>query len=197
MKGAVAGLWRGCSGRALAGGILPVARAVIQSPHVIDALRTSCAPRPPVPNRGGAVMATQMAEIVMALALVAIGGFLGSMARFWVSGVVARRYGEIFPWGTLAVNVTGAAVIGVLAALVLAHDTHAIEYRAAWSALVIGFLGSYTTVSSFSLQTLALVRNGEPGRALANIALSLALCLAVTALGWLATAQALALWGAP
>jgi len=67
-------------------------------------------------------MASQMLEIALALALVAIGG-LGSMARFWVSGAVARKYGETSPWGTLAVNVSGAAVIGVLAAALLAAET--------------------------------------------------------------------------
>ena len=130
------------------------------------------------------------------LALVALGGGLGSIARFWVSGVVARRYGETFPWGTLAVNVTGAAAIGVLAALLLAPGSPAFGHGPAWSGLAIGLLGSYTTVSSFSLQTLALARSGETGRALANIALSLLLCLAATTAALLATRQALALWGA-
>ena len=141
-------------------------------------------------------MTTHMLEALIALALIAVGGGLGSMARFWVSGVVARRYGETFPWGTLVVNVTGSAAIGLAAALLLAPETHAIEHRTAWAGLVIGVLGSYTTVSSFSLQTLALARNGEIGRALANIVLSLALCLAAAALGWLGTVQTLAAGGA-
>lgn len=138
-----------------------------------------------------------MVEIALALALVAIGGCLGSMARFWVSGAVARRYGETFPWGTLAVNVSGAAVIGILAAILLVPDTQAVQHRTLWAGLVIGLLGSYTTVSSFSLQTLALARNGEGARALLNIVLSLALCLGAAAGAWLATTQALAVWGAP
>jgi fluoride exporter len=142
-------------------------------------------------------MASQMLEITLALALVAIGGGLGSMARFWVSGAVARRYGETFPWGTLAVNVSGAAAIGVLTAMLLAPDTKAVQHRALWAGLVIGLLGSYTTVSSFSLQTLALARNGETARALLNIVLSLALCLGAAAGTWLAATQALAVWGAP
>jgi CrcB protein len=142
-------------------------------------------------------MASQMLEITLALALVAIGGGLGSMARFWVSGAVARRYGETFPWGTLAVNVSGAAAIGVLAAMLLAPDTQAVQHRALWAGLVIGLLGSYTTVSSFSLQTLALARNGETARALLNIVLSLALCLGAAAGTWLAATQALDAWGAP
>ncbi len=142
-------------------------------------------------------MTDKLPEMLIAFSAVALGGGLGSVARFWVSGVVARRYGETFPWGTLVVNVTGAAAIGVLATILLAPGTHAIQNPTAWAALVIGLLGSYTTVSSFSLQTLALARNGETGRALANIVLSLALCLAAAAGTWIATPHALALWAAP
>jgi CrcB protein len=143
------------------------------------------------------MMDHMMLDAVAALALVALGGGLGSMVRFWVSGMVARRFGETFPWGTLVVNVTGAAAIGALAAVLMAPTTHAIQNVTVWTGLVVGLLGSYTTVSSFSLQTLALARNGEAGRALANIAFSLALCLGAAAGTWLATSQALALWGAP
>lgn len=137
-----------------------------------------------------------MPEGLIALALVAVGGALGSMARFWLSGVVARRYGETFPWGTLSVNVTGSAAIGVLAALLLSPDGPAVGHGAAWAGLAIGVLGSFTTVSSFALQTLVLARSGETGRALANIALSLGLCLLAVAAAWLATAQLLATGGA-
>ncbi|MRH20733.1 fluoride efflux transporter CrcB [Rhodovulum strictum] len=136
-----------------------------------------------------------MAEALIALGLVALGGAVGSVARFWLSGVVARRFGETFPLGTLTVNVTGAVAIGVLAALLLAPGTHEIGNRTLWAGLAVGILGSYTTVSSFSLQTLALARNGETGRALANIVLSLALCLAAAAGGWLGTSHALTVWG--
>ncbi len=138
----------------------------------------------------------QLSVTLGTLALVALGGGLGSMARFWVSGVIARRYGETFPWGTLVVNVTGAAAIGMLGALLLAPGTRTVAHPTVWAGLVSGLLGSYTTVSSFSLQTLALARSGEFGRALANIVLSLALCLAAAAATWLATLQALAPWTA-
>lgn len=138
-----------------------------------------------------------MQDSLIALALVAVGGGLGSMVRFWVSGVIARRYGETFPWGTLVVNVTGAALIGVMAAVLLGPGTHAVERPTLWAGLVIGLLGSYTTVSSFSLQTLALARNDEAGRAIANIVLSLVLCLGSAAGAWILTGHALAMWGAP
>lgn len=132
-----------------------------------------------------------MTEWLISTCLVAIGGGLGGMARFWVSGIVARRFGETFPWGTMVVNVTGAAVIGVFGALLLTPGTHAIRHVPLWAALVVGLLGSYTTVSSFSLQTLALARNGEVARALGNIVLSLALCLSAAGGAYVATTQML------
>ena len=130
-----------------------------------------------------------MTEAALFILLAMLGGGLGGIARFWVSGVVAKAYGETFPWGTLTVNVSGAAAIGVLAALLLAPGA---PTSPLWAALVSGVLGSYTTVSSFSLQTLALVRNGEPIRAALNITGSLVLCLGAAAVGYLATLALLA-----
>ena len=113
--------------------------------------------------------------------VVAIGGALGGALRFWISGVVARRFGERFPWGTLVVNVSGSTLIGAVAGLVLAPGNHFIGQPTVWAVLVVGILGSYTTVSSFSLQTLALLRSGERGRAAANVAASISLCPAAAA----------------
>lgn len=111
---------------------------------------------------------------------VSVGGALGGIARYWLSTVVARRFGAAFPWGTLVVNVSGALLIGVIAA-VLQDRAHAV-----WFWAVYGFLGSYTTVSSFSLQTLELLHTGAPGRALGNVVLSLVCCLGAAACGlWL------------
>lgn len=129
-----------------------------------------------------------MNPTLITIFLVALGGGLGGMGRFWISGVVARRYGETFPWGTLAVNASGAACIGVLGGLLLARDTHVVGQVPLWAGLVIGILGSYTTVSSFSLQTLALVRAGEPLRATMNVVGSLILCLSAAAAGYAAVA---------
>jgi fluoride exporter len=123
------------------------------------------------------------------LLAIALGGALGGIGRFWVSGVVARRFGERFPWGTLVVNVTGAALIGMAAGALLAPDMGAVRQSSIWAVLVIGVLGSYTTVSSFSVQTLALVRSGERARAAANVAASLSLCL-----GSAAAAYMVVLW---
>lgn len=123
-----------------------------------------------------------MAEPLAALPWVALGAAIGGPARFFVSGVVARRFGETFPWGTFAVNVSGAFVVGLLAAGVLRTAP-----SPAWQFAVTGLLGSYTTVSSFSLQTLALAHDGQGRLALAHAAGSLAACLtAVFAGAWLA-----------
>ena len=131
-------------------------------------------------------------SLVLQLLVVAVGGALGGAARFWVSGVVARRIGETFPWGTLVVNVSGAAILGALAAVLLAAESHAVGNVPVWSGLVVGILGSYTTVSSFSLQTLALVRAGETVRAVGNILGSVTLCLLAAALGYVAALNLLA-----
>jgi CrcB protein len=118
--------------------------------------------------------------------IVAAAGVLGGIARFWVSGIVARRIGERFPWGTLVVNTTGALGIGILAALLPASGAADAEgVPVLWLALAVGVLGSYTTVSSFSLQTLALIRESEWLHAFLNIAGSLTFCLAAGAAGYL------------
>lgn len=125
-----------------------------------------------------------MQDLLLDLIWVALGSALGGTARYFVSGVVGRHVGETFPWGTLTVNVTGAFVIGLFAALASAHATF--SSGAVWPLAITGFLGSYTTVSSFSLQTLALARDGEFLRAIGNVAASLGLCLTVVALGFAA-----------
>jgi len=138
-------------------------------------------------------MDMQLAQI----GLVALGGAFGGMGRYAVSGFSARRWGEAFPWGTLVVNVTGAGAIGVLAALILSPGDHGVLRPALWLGFVIGVLGSYTTVSSFSLQTVTLLRHGQPGRALANVAASVALCLCAAGLAMAATVAATGSWHAP
>ena len=95
---------------------------------------------------------------------VALGSVLGAVARYFVSGFVARRVGETFPYGTLLINVSGALVIGVLGGLAPEKNSLFADPDA-WLFAVTGFLGAYTTVSSFSLQTLSLARDGEGGRA--------------------------------
>lgn len=119
---------------------------------------------------------------------VMLGSVLGGMARYFISGFIARRVGETFPWGTLFINVSGAFLIGVLGAL--AQDGSSMlasadpAFASPWLFAVTGFLGCYTTVSSFSLQSLSLAREGERGRAAGYVGLSVALCLLAVALGF-------------
>ena len=127
-----------------------------------------------------------MQDTLHQLAWVALGSALGGPARFFLSGLVGRRVGETFAWGTLTVNVTGCFAIGLLAAA--ASVDSLLPLASFWPLAVTGFLGGYTTVSSFSLQTLAMVRDGEILLAGANVLLSLGLCLAAVALGFAAGA---------
>lgn len=113
-----------------------------------------------------------------------IGSALGGCARYFISGAIARRLGETFPWGTMTINVTGAFLIGIFGALAT-HPGSAFAAPNPWLFAVTGFLGCYTTVSSFSLQTLTLARSGEPMHALGNIVFSIGLCLAAVSCGYL------------
>ena len=118
---------------------------------------------------------------------VAIGGAIGTTGRYWLSGVVARLFGETFPWGTLAINVSGSFIIGFFAALT-GPDGRIFVGSTARQFVMIGICGGYTTFSSFSLQTLNLMNDGEWFRAVGNIAGSVVLCLLAVWLGHLAAA---------
>lgn len=111
---------------------------------------------------------------------IAAGGALGAVMRFGVSTGVYRLLGRDFPYGTLAVNVLGSLLAGVLFILMIERYVIAAEWRAA---LLIGLLGSFTTFSTFSLETLALFEQGDIWRAGLNVVLSVMLCLAATWLG--------------
>ena len=116
--------------------------------------------------------------------LVGIGGAIGSVVRFWVSGLVATRFGQTFPLGTLVVNVTGSFVVGLFAALSEPEGRWLVNssFR---QFFMIGICGGYTTFSSFSLQTLALAQEGEWFHAAMNSIASFALCLFAVWLGYL------------
>lgn len=114
------------------------------------------------------------------LLAVMLGGAVGGMARLAVGDVVGRRLGTRFPWGTLAVNLSGAWLMGMLA------GGFGLEAGPAWSLLAIGVLGGYTTVSSFSLQTLTLWQQGSEPLAVVYVAVTLLAGLGALALGaWL------------
>jgi len=113
---------------------------------------------------------------------VMLGSALGGAARYWLSGTVANRFGETFPWGTMLVNITGSFVIGFFAALT-GPDGRFFVGIPARQFVMAGLCGGYTTFSSFSLQTLNLVQEGEWLRASANAALSIILCFFAVWLG--------------
>ena len=102
-------------------------------------------------------------------ALIALGGALGSCARYRLGSFIASRWGTAFPWGTFAVNVTGSIVIGAF--LAVAGDRLHLDPR--WRFfLAIGFCGGYTTFSTFTYETAMLIEARALGYAVANVALS-------------------------
>jgi CrcB protein len=109
-------------------------------------------------------------------AWIALGSALGGMARFWCSGVAARLIGETFPWGTLFINILGSFVIGFFATLT-GPDGRVYAGTVARQFVMVGLCGGYTTFSSFSLQTLNLMSDGEWLRAGGNIVGSVVACL--------------------
>ena len=119
---------------------------------------------------------------------IAIGSALGGVARYWCSGVAARLIGETFPWGTLIVNIVGSFIIGFFATLT-GPDGRIYVGSTARNFVTIGICGGYTTFSSFSLQTLNLVQDGEWLRAGANIGLSVVCCLVAVWAGYLLAAS--------
>ena len=120
---------------------------------------------------------------MLAYLWIAIGGALGSVGRFWFSGVIGRQFGETFPWGTLLVNSSGSFVIGLLAALAEPGGRRFIGPTGR-QFFMYGVCGGYTTFSSFSLQTLELMRDGDWFKAGANAAGSVVLCLVAVWLGY-------------
>jgi CrcB protein len=101
--------------------------------------------------------------------LIGLAGFVGTLARYWLSGVVARRYGETFPYGTFAVNALGCLLAGFL--FYLMYDRF-LTSPTSRSVVFIGLLGGFTTFSSYGQQTFSLLRDGEIFLALLNVGLS-------------------------
>jgi CrcB protein len=101
--------------------------------------------------------------------LIALAGLLGTLLRYWLSGVVARQYGETFPWGTMAVNLVGCFLAGVVFYIT---EERFLVNAVLRTVILIGFLGGFTTFSSYGLQTFTLLRDGEFGLATLNVAAS-------------------------
>jgi len=114
------------------------------------------------------------------LILIAVGGAIGAVLRYWVSTGVYALLGRGLPWGTLAVNVIGSALMGVFYVLLIERMAISVAWR---SLLLIGLFGAFTTFSTFSIETLNLLESGELARAVVNILLSLSLCMIAVWLG--------------
>lgn len=113
------------------------------------------------------------------LMAVALGGALGALGRYGVNGLVYPVMGDRFPLGTLVVNVAGSVIMGVLYVLVIEKAALPAELR---NLLMVGFLGAFTTFSTFSLDALALWQNGHLLLGLLYVLATLILCLAGIAL---------------
>ncbi len=116
-----------------------------------------------------------MSSIVIPL-WVALGGAIGSLGRYWCSGLVARWVGETFPFGTMFVNVVGSFLIAVVFT-VTGPDGRMLLGTGPRQFMLVGVFGGFTTFSSFSLQTLTLMQDGEWLWGAANVVLSVLLCI--------------------
>jgi len=117
---------------------------------------------------------------------IAAGGAIGALLRYWTSTAVHSRLGMAFPYGTLVVNVLGSLLMGFLYVWLIDRMAAGPALRAF---LLIGVLGAFTTFSTFSLETLNLMEAGHPGKALANVLISVIVCVTAAGLGVLAARQ--------
>lgn len=113
--------------------------------------------------------------------LIAVGGALGTLARYLIS-VAAVPFSHTLPWGTILINVSGSFVIGFVGTLTLSQGRHPLP-ESARLFIMVGFCGGFTTFSSFSLQTLDLMRHGSLMRPLINVVASVVLCVGAVAVG--------------
>jgi protein CrcB len=113
--------------------------------------------------------------------LVALGGAVGSIGRFWLATAMARLTGPGFPWGTVLINIAGSFLIGWLASLTALGRVQGADPLRAFA--MVGVCGGFTTFSSFSLQTVDLLRDAQYFGAAVNICLSVVICLAATFAG--------------
>ena len=117
---------------------------------------------------------------------IAAGGAIGALLRYWTSTAVHSRLGAGFPYGTLTVNVAGSLLMGFLYIWLIDRLAVGPGLRAF---LLIGILGAFTTFSTFSMETLNLLESGQPGKALANILVSVTVCISAAGLGVFAARQ--------
>lgn len=135
-----------------------------------------------------------MAARLTTTVLIGLGGAFGTLLRYW-GGLAALRWSQWLPWGTILINVSGSFAIAFFGALTASTGRFAAS-ETVRLVFMVGICGGFTTFSSFSLQTLDLLRQGAVLRAVLNMALSLGLCMASVTAGYLA-AQAFNTMGQP
>lgn len=121
-----------------------------------------------------------MSHLLPNLLAIAAGGALGALGRYGVMHLVGLLAGRVFPWGTLVVNLLGSLLLGVLFVLVVQNEAVRREWE---SVLTVGFLGAFTTFSTFSLETLVMLQTGRILTAAAYVGTSVLVCVAACGLG--------------
>lgn len=117
---------------------------------------------------------------------IAGGGALGALMRYWMSAAVYAWLGRGFPWGTLAVNVLGSLLMGLLYILMIERLAVGAEWRSFW---LIGLLGAFTTFSTFSVETLNLLQQADYFKAGMNMLVSVLACVIAAWLGMVLARQ--------
>ena len=120
-------------------------------------------------------------QLMLRTLFVGLAGLTGTLLRYWLSGFVARRYGETFPVGTMVVNILGCLIAGAVFNLT---EERFLVNPTLRTVILIGLLGGFTTFSSYGLQTFTLLRDGEFGLATVNIAVSNVLGLLMVWMGY-------------
>ena len=111
---------------------------------------------------------------------VAFGGALGAMSRYWVYNAFVKSIDSMFPWATLTVNILGSFLIGVAFVLITERTEFGPEMR---GVITVGFLGAFTTFSTFSMDTLGLIEQGQLSSALLYVLSSVLVCIIAAWLG--------------
>ena len=120
-------------------------------------------------------------NLMSKIIFIGLAGLVGTLGRYWLSGLIARQYGETFPWGTLVVNAIGCFFAGAIFCLTEERFLISPMVR---TIVLIGLLGGFTTFSSYGLQTFTLLREGELGLAMVNVTVSNLLGLLLVWIGY-------------